>query len=190
MTPTPLATASPRLSGVLLRAKMARKWPVGTSIMRPVRTSAICPGPMVTSEAAARSNPAASSVPYVGRGIVASSRLILRRIRAAYCLFVLLLLASPALAQDLSAPLPLSTAIRTGTLPNGLTFFIRRNAQPEKRAALRLVVKAGSIDEAEDQRGLAHLLEHMAFNGSTHFKSGELVTYLETIGARFGPDVN
>jgi len=100
------------------------------------------------------------------------------------------LLASPALAQDLSAPLPLSTAIRTGTLPNGLTFFIRRNAQPEKRAALRLVVKAGSIDEAEDQRGLAHLLEHMAFNGSTHFKSGELVTYLETIGARFGPDVN
>jgi zinc protease len=116
--------------------------------------------------------------------------LILRRIRAAYCLFVLLLLASPALAQDLSAPLPLSTAIRTGTLPNGLTFFIRRNAQPEKRAALRLVVKAGSIDEAEDQRGLAHLLEHMAFNGSTHFKAGELVTYLETIGARFGPDVN
>jgi len=100
------------------------------------------------------------------------------------------LLASPALAQDLSAPLPLSTAIRTGTLPNGLTFFIRRNAQPEKRAALRLVVKAGSIDEADDQRGLAHLLEHMAFNGSTHFKAGELVTYLETIGARFGPDVN
>ena len=105
-------------------------------------------------------------------------------------MFVLLLLTPAARAQDLSAPLPLNTAIRTGTLPNGLTYFIRRNAQPEKRAALRLVVKAGSIDEAEDQRGLAHLLEHMAFNGSTHFKSGELVTYLETIGARFGPDVN
>ena len=105
-------------------------------------------------------------------------------------MFVLLLLAPAAQAQDLSAPLPLNTAIRTGTLPNGLTYFIRRNAQPEKRAALRLVVKAGSIDEADDQRGLAHLLEHMAFNGSTHFKPGELVTYLETIGARFGADVN
>jgi zinc protease len=116
--------------------------------------------------------------------------LILSRIRAAYCLFVLLVIASGALAQDLAAPLPLSPAIRTGTLPNGLTFFIRRNTQPEQRATLRLVVKAGSIDEADDQRGLAHLLEHMAFNGSTHFKSGELVTYLETIGARFGPDVN
>ena len=96
--------------------------------------------------------------------------------------------ASPA--QDLSAPLPLDPAVRTGTLPNGLTYFIRRNAQPEARALLRLAVKAGSIDEADDQRGLAHLLEHMAFNGSTHFKSGELVKYLESIGSRFGADVN
>ena len=55
---------------------------------------------------------------------------------------------------------------------------------------LRLAVKAGSLDEDEDQRGLAHMLEHMAFNGSTHFKPGELVSYLESIGARFGPHVN
>jgi len=95
-----------------------------------------------------------------------------------------------AQAQGPSAPLALDPAIRTGTLPNGLTFFIRRNNQPEKRAALRLVVKAGSVDEADDQRGLAHLVEHMAFNGSAHFKSGELVSYLESIGSRFGPDVN
>ncbi|OFW15613.1 MAG: hypothetical protein A3H29_16585 [Acidobacteria bacterium RIFCSPLOWO2_02_FULL_67_21] len=103
-----------------------------------------------------------------------------------------LVLCTPAAArgQDLAAPLTLDPAIRTGTLANGLTFFIRRNAQPEKRAALRLAVQAGSIDEADDQRGLAHLLEHMAFNGSTHFKSGELVNYLESVGARFGPDVN
>jgi len=86
--------------------------------------------------------------------------------------------------------LALDPAVRKGTLSNGLTFLIRRNAQPEKRAFLRLAVKAGSIDEADDQRGLAHLLEHMAFNGSTHFKSGELVSYLESIGSRFGPDVN
>jgi len=95
-----------------------------------------------------------------------------------------------AFAQNPEAPLPLDPAVRTGTLPNGLTFFVRRNAEPEKRAALRLVVKAGSVDEADDQRGLAHLLEHMAFNGSAHFKSGELVSYLESIGSRFGPDVN
>ena len=98
--------------------------------------------------------------------------------------------AAAASAQDLAAPLALDPAIRTGTLPNGLTFFIRRNGQPEKRVLLRLAVKAGSIDEADDQRGVAHLLEHMAFNGSTHFKSGELVKYLESIGSRFGADVN
>jgi zinc protease len=104
----------------------------------------------------------------------------------------LLLLASAAMgaAQDLSAPLPLDPSIKSGTLANGLTYFIRQNGRPEKRAMLRLAVKAGSMDEAEDQRGLAHMLEHMAFNGSTHFKPGELVSYLESIGARFGPHVN
>ncbi len=89
-----------------------------------------------------------------------------------------------------AAPLPLDPAIKTGTLPNGLTYFVRRNARPEKRVLLRLVVKAGSTDEADDQRGLAHMLEHMNFNGSAHFKPGELVSYLESIGARFGPHVN
>lgn len=117
-----------------------------------------------------------------------SRRLIFRCIAAAY--LTALLLAGAASAQDLAAPLPLDPAIRTGTLPNGLTWYIRRNARPEKRAALRLAVKAGSIDEDNDQRGLAHMLEHMAFNGTTHFKPGELVAYLESIGARFGPHVN
>jgi zinc protease len=118
---------------------------------------------------------------------------------AAYLLPLILFIAAVASAQngppsssaqDLTAPLPLDPAIRTGTLPNGLAFFIRRNAQPEERVLLRLAVKAGSIDEADDQRGLAHLVEHMAFNGSAHFKSGELVKYLESIGSRFGADVN
>ena len=119
-----------------------------------------------------------------------SSRVILRRIRSAYRVALLLLWAVAASAQDLSAPLPLDPAIKSGTLPNGLTYLIRQNGRPEKRAMLRLAVKAGSMDEAEDQRGLAHMLEHMAFNGSTHFKPGELVSYLESIGARFGPHVN
>jgi zinc protease len=122
---------------------------------------------------------------------VESSRLILSRIRAAYLVTALLLVGgAPGSAQDLNAPLPLDLAIRTGTLPNGLTFFIRHNALPNDRVMLRLAVKAGSIDEADDQRGLAHVLEHMAFNGTAHFKPGELVSYLESIGAQFGAHVN
>lgn len=103
---------------------------------------------------------------------------------------LLLLVATAGAAQDLSATLPLDPVIRTGTLPNGLTYFIRPNARPANRAMLRLVVKAGSVDEADDQRGLAHVLEHMAFNGTAHFKPGDLISYLESIGARFGPHVN
>ncbi len=98
--------------------------------------------------------------------------------------------AIAAPAQDSSAPLPLDPAIKSGTLPNGLKYLIRQNGRPEKRAMLRLAIEAGSMDEDDDQRGLAHMLEHMAFNGSTHFKPGELVSYLESIGARFGPHVN
>src|SRR5207244_8024722 len=89
-----------------------------------------------------------------------------------------------------NAVMPLDTAIKTGTLPNGLKFFIRKNGRPEKRVSLRLAVKAGSLEEADDQLGLAHLIEHMAFNGSEHFKPGELVSYFESIGARLGPHVN
>jgi zinc protease len=122
---------------------------------------------------------------------VGSSRVIFSRIRSAYLVTLLLLVsAATGASQDLSASLPLDPAIRAGTLSNGLTYFIRQNGRPEKRAMLRLAVKAGSMDEEEDQRGLAHMLEHMAFNGSTHFKPGELVSYLESIGARFGPHVN
>jgi zinc protease len=88
------------------------------------------------------------------------------------------------------ATLPLDTAIKTGTLPNGLKFYIRKNGRPEKRVSLRLAVKAGSLEENDDQLGLAHLIEHMAFNGSEHFKSGEVFSYFERVGARLGPHVN
>ena len=86
--------------------------------------------------------------------------------------------------------IPFDAAVRTGTLPNGLKYFVRQNARPAKRVLLRLAVKAGSLDEADDQQGLAHFLEHMAFNGSAHFKPGELVSYFESTGARLGPHVN
>src|ERR1700681_2128114 len=86
--------------------------------------------------------------------------------------------------------LPFDAAVKRGTLPNGLQFFIRHNARPAKRVLLRLAVKAGSLDETDEQQGLAHFIEHMAFNGSEHFKPGELVAYFESTGARLGPHVN
>jgi len=86
--------------------------------------------------------------------------------------------------------LPLDAAIHVGKLPNGITYLLRQNDRPAKRVSLRVAVKAGSIDEADDQRGLAHMLEHMAFNGTTHFKPGELVAYFESVGVAFGPHVN
>jgi len=82
------------------------------------------------------------------------------------------------------------TAVIRGTLPNGLTYYVRRNAEPRARAELRLVVNAGSVLEDDDQQGLAHFLEHMAFNGTRRFAEHEIIDYLEHVGMRFGPDVN
>ncbi len=95
--------------------------------------------------------------------------------------------AQPAKVADL---LPLDRAVKVATLPNGLRYYIRKNARPAKRAELRLVVNAGSILEEPDQLGLAHFTEHMAFNGTTHFKKQALVDYIEAIGMRFGADLN
>ncbi|HYJ31845.1 MAG TPA: insulinase family protein [Candidatus Binatia bacterium] len=86
--------------------------------------------------------------------------------------------------------LRLDARVRTGVLPNGLHYFIRANHKPEARVSLRLAVDIGSTAEAEDQRGLAHFNEHMNFNGSAHFKPDELVSYLQSIGLRFGADAN
>jgi zinc protease len=86
--------------------------------------------------------------------------------------------------------IPLDSAVRTGTLPNGLRYYIRRNAKPEKRLELRLVINAGSVLEDEDQKGLAHFTEHMLFNGTRRFAKNDIVSYLESIGVRFGADLN
>lgn len=86
--------------------------------------------------------------------------------------------------------IPTDPALITGTLDNGLQYFIRHNEKPEDRAELRLVVRAGSLQEDPDQLGLAHFVEHMAFNGTTHFEKNELVDYIESVGTRFGPDLN
>src|ERR1700737_4699826 len=75
-------------------------------------------------------------------------------------------------AIDYREVIPFDAAIHTATLPNGLKYFVRQNDRPAKRVSLRLGVKAGSLNEMDDQRGLAHLIEHMAFNGTAHFKPG------------------
>ena len=115
--------------------------------------------------------------------------------RAAAPILAVAILASAGaalIAQTLNLQdiIPFDKAIRTAVLDNGLTYYIRPNGLPGRRVSMRLAVKAGSMMEADDQLGLAHLIEHMAFNGSTHFKSGEIFSYFESIGARLGPHVN
>jgi zinc protease len=93
-------------------------------------------------------------------------------------------------APHLDKELPVDPSVTIGTLDNGLRYYIRENRKPENRAELRLVVNAGSVLEEEDQRGLAHFVEHMAFNGTKNFEKNALVRYMERVGMRFGPDVN
>ena len=110
-----------------------------------------------------------------------------------------------ATATPTPTPEPVATAVPTlnadgslvfdpsvvrGALSNGLVYYIRHNEEPRDRAQLSLVLRAGSILEEEDQRGLAHLVEHMAFNGTERFAKQEIVEYLESIGSTFGPDLN
>jgi zinc protease len=89
-----------------------------------------------------------------------------------------------------SDPVPFLAEARRGTLPNGLAYYILENGKPENRAYLTLVVKAGSVLEKDDEQGLAHFTEHMAFNGTVRFPESELVNYLRSLGMRFGPEVN
>ena len=106
----------------------------------------------------------------------------------------LLLFAAPVFAQQkemrISDVIPVDTQVITGRFSNGLCYFIRYNKKPEHRAELRLVVKAGSVLEDDNQQGLAHLVEHMAFNGTKNFPKQDLVNFLESTGVRFGPELN
>ncbi|MBS1526258.1 MAG: insulinase family protein [Bacteroidetes bacterium] len=86
--------------------------------------------------------------------------------------------------------LPTDPNVIIGKLPNGLTYYIRKNAEPKNRADLYLVNKAGSVLESDDQQGLAHFTEHMAFNGTRDFPKNELVNYLQKAGVKFGADLN
>jgi zinc protease len=89
-----------------------------------------------------------------------------------------------------SDPVPFMAAARTGILPSGLRYYILENSLPQNRAYLVLAVNAGSVVEADDERGLAHFVEHMAFNGTARFPKQELLNYLRSLGMRFGADAN
>ena len=93
-------------------------------------------------------------------------------------------------ATSLRDAIPLDPSVKMGVLPNGLRYYIQRHPQPAKRAELRLAVNAGGINEDDDQVGMAHLIEHMGFNGTTHFKKNDLIDYLRSVGVRFGADLN
>ncbi|MGL5262605.1 MAG: M16 family metallopeptidase, partial [Bacteroides sp.] len=86
--------------------------------------------------------------------------------------------------------IPLDPNVRMGKLENGLTYYIRKNAKPAERADFYIAQKVGSIQEEPAQRGLAHFLEHMCFNGTTHFPGNSLIKYLENIGVKFGENLN
>ena len=93
-------------------------------------------------------------------------------------------------AQNIDNPIPMDDSIRTGVLPNGMTYYIKRNVKPKNRAELRLAVNAGSMEENDDQQGLAHFTEHMAFNGTKNFAKNDLINFLESSGVKFGADLN
>ena len=104
---------------------------------------------------------------------------------------LLSVMATVAVMAQMEMPaVPVDPDVRIGKLDNGLTYYIRYNNWPENRAEFYIAQKVGSIQEDDDQRGLAHFLEHMAFNGSKHFKGNELLRWCESVGVKFGTDLN
>ena len=112
----------------------------------------------------------------------------MRKMKQLMWLWILLASSNGLIAQD--TKLPLDPKLKMGKLDNGLTYYIRQNKKPEQKVELRLVVNTGSIMEDDDQQGLAHMTEHMAFNGTKNFKKNDIVSYLQSIGVGFGNDLN
>ena len=104
--------------------------------------------------------------------------------------FVVLMIASAITSFAQMPPIPVDTDVRIGKLPNGLTYYIRHNNWPENRAEFYIAQRVGSIQEEDSQRGLAHFLEHMCFNGTKHFPGDGIIRYCESIGVKFGADLN
>ena len=113
----------------------------------------------------------------------------LKRLIISITLLLGMLLPQMGIAQSIEK-LPIDPAVKMGVLPNGLTYIIRKNSEPKGRANFYIAQKVGSILENEQQLGLAHFLEHMAFNGTKNFPGKNLISFLERIGCRFGADLN
>jgi zinc protease len=132
---------------------------------------AVCCLPLVATFACATTNPTPSNTPTPSPAVASPP-------------------APGAALADRSPPLPLDPRVTTRTMANGLTYLLQRQKPEDKRAYLILVVKAGSLHEEDDQRGFAHLAEHMAFNGTTHFEKHTLIDFFEKSGIKFGSDTN
>ncbi len=115
---------------------------------------------------------------------------ILKPLAVTCLLFVASGVFSQQSAIDLTTPIAVDPNVKIGKLDNGLVYYIRKNAKPENRLEMRLVVNAGSILENDDQQGLAHFMEHMNFNGTRTFPKNELIDFLQKTGVRFGADIN
>src|SRR3954467_10678923 len=128
-----------------------------------------------------------------------------RRLRLGSCTLLAVLLSASAFAQApagretsaasvasyaLTQQMPVDPEVVVGTLPNGLRYYVRPNGKPAKRAELRLVVKAGSVLEDDDQLGGAHFVEHMQFEGTRHFPRQSILEFLSSLGVGLGPDAN
>ena len=111
------------------------------------------------------------------------------KLKKVFAAAIVLLTAGQAMAQ-MMPPIPVDKNVRIGHLDNGLTYYIRHNNLPEHVASFYIAQKVGSINENDDQRGLAHLLEHLAFNGSEHFQGNSLQEYLQSIGVEYGRNLN
>ncbi len=105
-------------------------------------------------------------------------------------IFILSALQLFAQPFDLNSKIPFDSTVSKGVLANGLTYYVKSNSTPKNRAELMMVVSAGSVEEDNDQQGLAHFCEHMSFNGTKNFPKNDLVKYFESIGMEFGPEIN
>jgi zinc protease len=117
------------------------------------------------------------------------SSLVLLAVLIAFCYAIFYSITRGSIGKP-SDPVPLMENLRTGVLPSGLRYFILENSEPGGLAYLTLAVKAGSVLEEDDEQGLAHFVEHMAFNGTERFPESKLVSYLRSLGMRFGPEIN
>lgn len=114
----------------------------------------------------------------------------MKQIKRTLFFLVALPLAMGAQEFKTEGPIPFDSSVKTGKLKNGLTYYIKKNAKPENKVDLRLVINAGSILETDEQQGLAHFMEHMCFNGTKRFPKNKLVDYLQSIGVKFGQHLN